>query len=334
VHIFVGFYYLAGLAIGLLLLWWAGSRSVTYCRQTAEVFGLTRFFVGFVIMAVSTGIPELAVAFTSVFRHVPQLSVGDIIGSNFLDISLVLGIPALFIGPLLVHERQDRHELLFSLFISCLVMMLVFMFGFLYWWHGIFLILVYLAYLIWLHRIRHPMPAVEVGEVPRGNNNAGSPKQPSPAMKWKTTAKLLASLGLVILAAHMSVEMGIAVAYTFAWRLEVVGVAIFSIGTSLPELVFSVHAVLAKEYSLALGNAFGSVFEQATLILGLLAFISPHGINIKPFFSIIPFMFLSFFIVGFGMLKRRKIGKFEAIGMLLLVVCFFGYRLILASNYV
>jgi len=276
---------LGGLVGGLVLLWWAGSRSVQYAVNTTKSFGLSRFFVGFVLIAVSTGIPELAVVLMSVFQGAPQLSVGDILGSNLHDISMVLGIPLLMYGRVYIKEQGDRRELLISLVLAASVMGLVFFARELHRWHGFALIFSYCLYLIWLSSIEHPAPAVEKHEVPRhlnNNNNNHFAFKDFFSDRAVVIFKLFASLGLVVLAAKLSVTMAIQLSSLIGLSAETLGVSFVALGTSLPELIVSLHAIKRKEYSLAVGNAVGSVFQQGTFILGILALLSRTPLQIKP----------------------------------------------------
>ena len=113
----------------------------------------------------------------------------------------------------------------------------------------------YVMYLIWLRALRHPMPAVRIGEVPKTDN---IDENHNGSDKAKILLRLCGSFGLVGLASHVSVSMAVQIVKAFELSLETIGSIFFSIGTSLPELVISMHAVRKKEYTMAVGNALGS----------------------------------------------------------------------------
>ncbi len=313
------FYYITGLASGLVLLWWSGEKSVKYSERISGIYGLSTFFIGFVLMAVSTGLPELAITITSAIKDVGGLSAGTIIGSNFSDISLVLGIPALFIGTIKVIDSEYKNFSM-MLLVTSLVMAAVFVLGTLTRIHGLILIFLYIGCLIFLWKSRYAKGVVEA--IARRAKNG---RQISIKTKATVMAKLILSMAGLLLASEISVRSAIELAKIFDYALESIGATIFAVGTSLPELSVSINAVRKKDYSLALGNALGSVLEQGTLILGILAILSKSPTNISNLRVIAPFMFTSFGVIGFGILRRRRINRLEGGAMILLYAVFIFY---------
>ena len=317
------FIYVALLVCGLLILWWSGDKSVRYSRQASYLFGLSTFFIGFVIVSISTGIPELSVALTSVFNKVPNLSVGDIIGSNFTDISLVLGIPTVLFGAIYVRAKE-RKDLIFSLVLIFLVMGVVFLFGTLKPIHGLLLIGIYIFCLVEFWKSRH----IEVArEEEKKHIEEKLKKEKFLVSKIGTVIKLLVSIALVLVSSQLCVFSAVKIAAFFKISIVSIGSTIIALGTSFPELALSISAVRRKDYSLALGNALGSVLEQGTLILGILAFSSKNSINVRSAISVAPFMFVAFGIVGYGIIKRNRINRLEGIALLLTYVAFIAYQI-------
>jgi len=100
-----GFLSVVGMVVGLAGLWWSSDKAVEFSIELSDLFGITKFFIGFVFMAVATGLPELAIGIASLWKGLPGVAVGTIIGSNLGDVSLVLGIPAVIFGTLNVKKR-------------------------------------------------------------------------------------------------------------------------------------------------------------------------------------------------------------------------------------
>jgi len=294
------------LIASLVALWYSSDKSVEYSIKLSNLFGLTTFFIGFVLIAVATGLPELAVSITSLWSKVPGVAVGTIIGSNLSDVSLVLGLPALFIGTLYV-KQEDKLHLLLMLFVTSIVMALIFIISPIVPYHGTILIIIYAVIIWWLWKTESTKIVPKEKAIKllyENNNNNGLLK------KITTATKLSISLIIVMISSKFSVDAAVFLANKFAYSLEAIGATIFAVGTSLPELALSFQSVKQKEYSLAFGNSFGSILEQATLILGILALGSPtDSIKIKPFVPIAPLMFLSYGIVGYSLLKKSKTGK-------------------------
>ncbi len=307
------------LIIGLILLWLSSDKAVLYASQAAGLFGISKLFVGFVLLAVSTGLPELLVAIQSLIAHTPLLSVGDIIGSNFADISLSLGIPALFIGPIMV-KKADYKKQLIMLLLSSFVMFFVFINGQLTKAMGIFLLLIYVTCIVWLWKTSHVPFKVEEHEQ--------FIKERFSNQKNSIIFKLLFYLILVIIASKICIESALALANTMEMPLDVLGVSIIAFGTSLPEISLNIHAIKKKKYSLAIGNSFGSIFSQGALILGLLATFSPSPLPLEHLYPIIPFICIAYGITGYHILFRKKIGKPTGLILTAIYALFMIYELL------
>ncbi len=325
--------YIVALLVGIVLLWWSGDLAVDFALEVAQKFGWTNLFSGFVIMAVSTGIPELAVALSAIWSNAPQISAGDIIGSNVVDITLVLGVVALVARRITVRKR-DYANIIMMLLIAALAMINIFFLGVLSKSYGIFLILLYITclWLIWQTGMAPHVRMKKLGEESAGEAGVlapiEEPKRSFLQTRLGVILKFVASMILVLLSSEIVVCFALILSKAFGMSLETVGTTVIAIGTSLPELSLGVSAVRKKEYSLALGNCLGSVLEQGTLILGLLAFLSPEPINVVPLRNIAPFMMAAFGVIGFGIIKRKKINRIEGIILLVIFALFIGYQLL------
>lgn len=331
---------LGTLFVSLIFLWWAGSLSVHYSVRMADIFNLNSLFIGFVLISVSTGFPELSIALSSVLRGVTEVSAGDILGSNVCDVSLVLGLSIILYGTLKISKKEAKDSLVLLL-ITSISMAAIFLLGSLNWITGIFLILVYFISIIWLwltstkkeileeEKLQEKVTADNLElKVERGRGQRQAPGRVSRKEKIMVITKLAGAILLVLGASELAVHFAIEVTKDLGLSLKTMGVTIFAIGTSLPEISLSLNAMKKKQYSLALGNALGSVLEQGTLLIGILALISGKPIDTAGFRSIAPFMFFSFFIIGYSIVKKKKIGRIEAILMLISFVSFLIYQII------
>lgn len=318
------FLYLGALLLSLFALWFAGDLSVKYSVQTASKFNLTSLFVGFVLIAVATGLPELSVTIASFFESAHGISAGTILGSNVCDISLVLGLAILFGGTIIVHLNENKESLI-MLLITALAMGLVFALGELTKITGIFLIIVYFVSIYFLWKNRTKKFAEEEKEELR---EVVDDKSKYSREKYFILLKLAGSISLVLITSEMAVRFAIKLTKLLSLSLETVGSTIFAIGTSLPELSLALNAVKKKEYALVLGNSLGSVLEQGTLLLGILALGANGAIDIRPLRSLAPFMFISFGILAFGMIKRRRVNMIEGVLMLLVYIVYIIYQFV------
>ncbi len=301
--------YSFGIMLALVGLWWSSDKAVEYSIQLSETFGLTTFFIGFVLIAISTGIPELAIAIASLWDKVPGIATGAIIGSNLGDVSLVLGLPAIILGTMNV-KKKDKQPLMLMLVITAVVMGFVFIVGKIGRLYGIVLLLLYFASIWWLWNTK----ATKIVSKEEAIEELKSDEPVKKASKIKIVLKLFGSGFLVILFSKVSIDSAVHIVQYLPMKLEAIGATIFAIGTSLPELALSFQAVRKKEYSLAFGNSFGSVLEQATLILGILALGSDKPLDVTMLRPVAPLMFLSYAIVARSLVKKTRVGSQEGLG--------------------
>ncbi len=285
------------LIIGFVVLWLSSNKAIIYSAQTARVLGLSKLFIGFVILAVSTGLPELMVTIHSLFTGTPQLSVGAIIGSNFADIALALGISAAFIGPIAIIVR-DYYEQMVMFFISSLVMVFIFISGSVTKLMGFILLAIYVVGIAWLWKITH-----------NESHEKQSHEEKPDHTKNGVIGRLILYLFLVVASSKLCVDNALEIAQVFDLPLDILGVSVFAVGTSLPEISLNIQAVRTKNYSLALGNSLGSIFSQGAFILGLLAALSPMPLSLENMYAIIPFMLASYILVGYHLVTKKSIGK-------------------------
>jgi len=335
------------LFLSLAALWVSSDYAVNYSVVIADRLRVNKLFVGFALMAVSTGIPELFVAIASIFNNSTAVATGTIIGSNIGDVSLVLGLPLLlFSSPAI--KKRERMEMLVILLLTFTVMALIFSLGVLEKIEGFFLIVTYVLSIWWLFRRR------SVSEIKGEVKEAKDPfvqkvvglkrKQSEDNLRiirrfrliyyffWKRLGiiflKLAVAFSAVLLSSHFSVIIASQITKQTGATLELLGATIFAIGTSFPELVTSLQAIRKGELSLALGNSLGSVLEQGTLILGFLALFSKDKIDIIPFRKIAPFMLGSYFILGIAILAAKRLSRFVGALLMLIFVSFLYFYVV------
>jgi cation:H+ antiporter len=317
------FIYFVLLVISFVGLWFAGDLSVKYAIETASKFKLTTLFVGFVLIAISTGLPELFVVIASLIEGAHAISVGTILGSNVCDISFALGIPILIAGKILIKPEENKDSLS-MLFITAIAMAIVFLLGKLTKITALFLILIYFVSLwgLWRNRTKKEMKEEEQEQKKVVGNS-----DPFLKTKYGILLKLFVSVCIVLFTSQLAVHFAIQLTKLLHLSLEIVGATILAVGTSLPEITLGLHAVKKHEHSLAIGNALGSVLEQGTLLLGILAIFSGEHVNIIKLRSLAPFMFLAFALLGFGIMKRKRFTRLEGTLMVSIFIIYLLYHI-------
>lgn len=266
------------LVAGLVILWWAGDKAVRYAIEITDLFGVSSFAIGFIVMSVSTGLPELVTAFVSAFTGASGLSAGNLMGASLANITLVLGVATVASGTLAVNP-EDEASLLKIMALITAVTSVIFLTSQLTVAHGAILLGGYAASILFLQQ-GGLMEKVVKEETQEAEQDIA--EEPVLSSAYGTAVKFLASLALVVIGAHLAVDSAKAIAVAATIPLETVGATIIAIGTALPELTLELNAVKRKEYALALGDLFGSALVNMSLILGILSVISPTTINTIP----------------------------------------------------
>lgn len=310
--------FILGILLGLIFAWRAADRVVVHALRLARHYNVSTFFVGFVFLAMAANIPELAVVVVAGLQGVGQIAAGDIIGSCFTDIALVVGLALTFAGSVVI-KRQEALSFLRLIVCAAVVMAGVFAIGSLTAVHGLLLIGIYITFVVWAWRSRHEHTLLEVTHDDLDHKKL----LPFKGLMF-VWAKAGGALALVLSGSVLSIHCGVALANFFGLSLESVGATIIAFGTTMPEVSMGFHAYRRGQISLALGPAIGTVFSQATILLGVLSVISPRAIDLNALHGAAVFMFIAFLIIAVSILLNR-IGRLTGMALLGLFVSYLLY---------
>jgi cation:H+ antiporter len=240
----------------------------------------------------------MAIAITSLFRGIPEISAGDTLGSNVIDVSIVLAIPVLVAGGIKL-SASVLPRLLFMFVMISLMMCSVLTFDYVPQWYGALLIVIFLAtmWALWERR-----EVTMTDDDPPGKNGGSG----------LLLLKLAVSFAGVIGSSTLSVQCAEFIAEATGANLGIIGSTIFALGTSLPEISINVSAVRKRKYSLAVGNALGSVLSQAGLVLGVLI-LGSKGLDLTAFKGLVPFVVLAYGFVAWCLYEKRSLRRFDAV---------------------
>ena len=272
--------------ISCLVLVVSGSFLVKLIVKIASYLRLSEFVVAFIIMAFFTSIPELFVGISSAISGNPTLSLGNVIGSNIADLTLVIGIAALLGKGIKLKNPLIKKDSLFMFLIALVPIALMIFDQTLSRIDGIILTSIFIIYMWHLVKERK-----ELKEQFIENNRKHIAL---------TIFFFILCLGILFLSAHFVVKYATQLAIGLLLPVMAIGLFLIAIGTSLPELVFETRAVLAKKGDLAVGDAMGSVVCNSTLVLGVTAMISPITnsffifLTSAIFMTIVTFLFMIF----------------------------------------
>ncbi len=261
------------LLAGLATLVWSADKFVYGAAAFARNFGLPPMLIGLTIVAMGSSAPEMFVAATASINGMTDMAIGNALGSNIANVTLILGITAL-LGAIAVQSQTLKREIPMMLGATAIAGYFLHD-GHLNRMEGIMLLAVFfilIGYLIW-HAIKNkaddPLANQHSDEIP---TDVPTPK----AVLW-----LIVGLILLPLSADWMVQGAVGIAKAYHLSDLVIGLTIIAIGTSLPELAASVAGVLKKEDDLAIGNIVGSNLFNILAVLALPALIAPGAVDIS-----------------------------------------------------
>ncbi len=304
------------LVAGLALLWWAGDKSVRYSIQITDLIGISSFTVGFIVLSVSTNLPEITTTIFAVIEDSAGLSAGNILGSSLVNISLVLGITTIVAGKLAI-DRKHETVMLKILGLITAVSALILVTSSLTVWHGGILLVMY-GVSIWIIKRGGLMSKIVKEE--KEEAQEGVEEEPVLYGPYGTVLKLLGSLALVMIGARITVNSSIQIGTALGIPIETLGATVVAIGTGLPELTLEINAVKRGEYALAMGDIFGSTVVNMTLVLGLLSIVSPGFVDTIPLAGTMMYMVLVIGFLWYAMVRNHGLHKEHGIALVLIFI--------------
>lgn len=265
----------ARLLLGLGLLGVGGEFLVRGATRLARALGISPLVVGVTVVAVGTSAPELAVSLQAVFQGQPDVSIGNVIGSNLLNLLVVLGAAAVLV-PLVVAQRLIWWDIPVMILATGLVWFCA-RDGHLSRAEGAGFLILLVAYLVAAVRLSSgESEAVRAEYEKEFSVSAGA--------GWGGSGReillMLVGLGFLMGGADVFVDGAIGIARSLGLSELIISLTIVAIGTSLPELVTALVAATRGENDIAVGNVVGSNIMNLLAILGMTALIAPGGLAV------------------------------------------------------
>lgn len=318
------------IGVSFVVLNSASSLSISNAVKVSKITGLGKTAVGFSMIAFSTSLPELTVAFIAALSGDAPISVGNVLGSNVVNICLIVGLAAFILyfrrprgsnGSNVIPRfaKEELGSIHFGLFVSSVIPLALVYISAATWLIGLVLISIFVVYMYQLSKVR----------IPPENSEAVSTDERN-KLKRYVSFTFLGALGVVI-SAYFLVGSAVTVAQSIGVPQTVIGATIIALGTSLPELTLDLKSFLRGHPALAFGDIIGSSFVNITLILGITLFVprlvgTAVAMNMAVFqnlvlFSIITNLFFWYF------LSREKVGWREGAILLFIYVLFLATTL-------
>lgn len=299
------------LVVGFVMLVKGADWFVEGVAGIAEKFGIPQLVIGLTIVAMGTSAPEAAVSITSATKGNAGITIGNVVGSNILNVLVILGLTAV-ITRVAVQKSTIRYEIPFMLVITLVLLGLglsgneiSFVEGIILW----VLFIVYMAYLFCMAKKQKE----EIED---------SKEQPV----WKLILLGIIGAVLVVWGADISVDAASAIAKMFGMSDRLIGLTIVALGTSLPELVTSVTAARKGKADIAIGNIVGSNVFNILFVVGTTALVTPVIFESKFVIDMLV-AFGAGVLLWLGVMKHKELRRPAGVLMLLAYAGYFVYLL-------
>ena len=339
------------LVIGLALLVKGADWFVDGGAGTARLCKISPLVIGLTVVAFGTSMPELAVSVTSAIQKSTDIAIGNVVGSNIVNILLILGLSALM-HDLPVQKESLKLDLPVLLLASVLIIGLGYWGSALQWWDGLIMLAVFAGYMFVLLRTAMKKQRLLKAEGVLSDALPGSPEAAEGEIaaqseiseeqksalsfgkraklwyrkmsdkKWFLILLIAVGLGMVVGGGTLLVNSARDIAERFGVSERIIGLTIVAIGTSLPELVTSVVAALKKETDIAVGNVIGSNIFNIFVVAGVSSLFYPLAFTTGNLIDACVALGAAAVLYLLALFKGHKLGKFAGVFMIL---CYAGY---------
>lgn len=303
------------LIVGFIILIKGADIFVDGAKSIAGNLKVSKMLIGLTIVAFGTSAPEFAVSVKSLISGSGDIVLGNVIGSNILNILLILGVSSMF-HFLNVKNNTVKKELPITLLFTTLFIVLLsdnllgsgdnsFTRS-----DGIVLLLFFLVFIYYL--------------ISMARNKIGNDEEKYMPI-FKSIIYTVLGIAAIVLGSNMVVDSATKLATIIGVSEKLISLTIIALGTSLPELVTSITATRKGEYDLAIGNVVGSNIFNLGIVIGLPVSLFGGISNISFNYIDLIVMFLSVFLLFIFSLSNKKISKKEGIIFLILFVIYYSY---------
>lgn len=317
------------LVAGFILLVKGADYFVASASSLAKRLKISSLVIGLTIVAFGTSLPELAVSFIASLTVAPgqtaDIAMGNVVGSNIVNITLILGLTALA-NPVKISKTMHRKEFPYLILSMVIIILFANLFqsdALIVWWEAFILLILFVIYIIIM--------------VKSSKTNTDDEDIPLYSVKKASILLIIGILG-VSLGGYMvttgaeKIATGVLVSLfgmTLSKAKTLVGLSIVAVGTSLPEMVTSIVAAKKGENEIAFGNLVGSNIFNVLFILGLSGLVTPLGINHDVLIDLWIMLGITVFALVTA-ISYQKVTKREGISLVIIYVLYLAYIILRA----
>lgn len=299
------------LVVGFVMLIKGADWFVDGAAGIAARFGIPQLVIGLTIVAMGTSAPEAAVSINAALADNAGITIGNVLGSNILNILIILGMTAV-LTTIAVQKSTVKIEIPFMLVITAVLMWLGYTGNEIVLWEGIVLWALFIVYFIYLFVM--------------AKKGQGKEEETEPKPLWLQIIMLIVGVAFIIFGSDFTVDNASKIAVVLGMDDRLIGLTIVAFGTSLPELVTSVTAAKKGKADIAIGNVVGSNIFNILFVVGTTALITPVAFKMNFMIDSV-IAVLAGVLLWIGVFKDLKLKRPIGVVMLIGYVAYFVYLL-------
>ena len=282
---------------------------INQSERIALRFNISEFVIGSTLIAFGTSLPEMATSMAASFDHKADLAIANAVGSNILNITLVLGIVFLISKPFTSVRDFFAKDSIWAL-MPIFIFIIMSLDGHIDKFDASLLFMLMFAYLLFLFKnskndILHNMDKEFIAN-----------------FSWiKSSLLLLVGFGMVIIGASFAIDSASNIATQFGVSQWIIGVVVIAFGTSLPELIVSISAARKGKVGMVIGNIIGSNLANTTMVIGGAAMVNTLTINLNKYYFDMALMTVASVILVY-ITANKLYSKPAGISLLILLALF------------
>ena len=304
------------LVVGFVMLIKGADLFVEGASKIAAKFKIPLIVIGLTIVAMGTSAPEAAISISASFQDAAAISIGNAVGSNIMNILLILGVSAL-ITNLKIKPNTLRFEIPFVVVITAVLLLLGWIGGGLDKIDGVIMLLLFAAFLVYLFYLAKKGDDSSADDVPELTE-----KDKLPILIIITLIGLVS----IVLGSDLTVSAAKNIAQTIGIDDRTISLTVVAFGTSLPELITCIAASLKKKSDIAIGNIIGSNIFNILFVVGLASVFSPSVMPYGQAFVIDTIVAIAAAVIlGLLVLRKKELSRIGGVIMLVAYAVYFAY---------
>ena len=298
------------LVVGFTMLVKGADWFVEGTAGIARKFGIPQLVIGLTIVAMGTSAPEAAVSITAALKNNAGISIGNVVGSNILNILIILGISAVIVA-LAIQESTIKYETPYMIFVTIVLLVMGYTGGTVTRLEGVILWVLFILYLAYLFRL--------------AKNNKEEDTEESRSPLFLLINAIVGGV-IIVWGSNITVDSATALAKMIGLSESFIGLTIVALGTSLPELVTSVTAARKGNADIAIGNIVGSNIFNILFVIGTASLITPIPFASNFLIDAI-IAILAGVLLWISVFRTKKLTRPWGIVMLICYAAYFVYLL-------